>query len=164
MAWNDYIEGWKEPELLTDEEIELLLLDVSARIPFKLIAQMEVDWEDTPEYKPICHDFVVTAVDRRNGNLFWAGGSQLQEQGMDKGTMDVAPKNECFKPYLRSMDKMTHNEENRYEILIEELSLRPGKDSATNLTDWLNKHMFDYRGLIEKGLAIEAPEGMYNFE
>ena len=29
-------------------------------------------------------------------------------------------------------------------------------------TDWLNKHHFDYRGLIEKGLALEAPEGMYN--
>jgi hypothetical protein len=27
--------------------------------------------------------------------------------------------------------------------------------------DWLNKKMFDYRGLIPMGLAIEAPEGMY---
>jgi hypothetical protein len=26
--------------------------------------------------------------------------------------------------------------------------------------DWLNKHHFDYRDLIEKGLAIEASEGM----
>jgi hypothetical protein len=30
------------------------------------------------------------------------------------------------------------------------------------LIDWLNAHHFDYRGLIEKGLALEAPEGMYN--
>ena len=28
-------------------------------------------------------------------------------------------------------------------------------------TDWLNKKGFDYRGLIEKGLALEAPEEMY---
>lgn len=27
--------------------------------------------------------------------------------------------------------------------------------------DWLNAHHFDYRGLIEKGLALEAPEEMY---
>lgn len=27
--------------------------------------------------------------------------------------------------------------------------------------DWLNSHHFDYRGLIEKGLALEAPEDMY---
>ncbi len=30
------------------------------------------------------------------------------------------------------------------------------------LHTWLNQNHFDYRGLIEKGLAIEAPEGMYN--
>ena len=29
--------------------------------------------------------------------------------------------------------------------------------------DWLNAHHFDYRGLIPKGLALEAPEGMYKF-
>ena len=27
--------------------------------------------------------------------------------------------------------------------------------------DWLTAHHFDYRGLIEKGLALEAPEDMY---
>jgi hypothetical protein len=30
--------------------------------------------------------------------------------------------------------------------------------------DWLNKHHFDYRGLITKGLALEAPDGMYNIK
>jgi hypothetical protein len=25
----------------------------------------------------------------------------------------------------------------------------------------LNRHHFDYNGLIDKGLALEAPEGMY---
>ena len=30
--------------------------------------------------------------------------------------------------------------------------------------DWLNAHHFDYRGLIEKDLAIEAPDGMYNIK
>ena len=32
------------------------------------------------------------------------------------------------------------------------------------LIDWLNAHHFDYRGLIDKGLAIEAPEGMYKIK
>ena len=27
--------------------------------------------------------------------------------------------------------------------------------------DWLNAHHFDYRGLIERGIALPAPEGMY---
>ena len=30
-----------------------------------------------------------------------------------------------------------------------------------SLYDWLNKNHFDYRGLIEKGLALKAPDGMY---
>lgn len=30
------------------------------------------------------------------------------------------------------------------------------------LFKYLNKKMIDYRGLIEKGLAKAAPEGMYN--
>ena len=29
------------------------------------------------------------------------------------------------------------------------------------LINWLNKHHFDYQGLIEKGLALEAPKEMY---
>ena len=33
---------------------------------------------------------------------------------------------------------------------------------ADCLIDWFLEHHFDHRGLIEKGLAIEAPEGMYN--
>jgi hypothetical protein len=32
---------------------------------------------------------------------------------------------------------------------------------CADYVDWLNAHHFDYRGLIEKGLALEAPEGMY---
>ena len=32
---------------------------------------------------------------------------------------------------------------------------------TTDSYDWLNAHHFDYRGLIEKGLAIKAAGGMY---
>ena len=34
----------------------------------------------------------------------------------------------------------------------------------TKRIDWLNKKMFDYRGLIELGLALEAPKDMYNLK
>ena len=52
------------------------------------------------------------------------------------------------KPYLRPMDSMTEEEyaEFGYDTLrytIQDI-------------DWLNAHHFDYRGLIEKGLAIEV--------
>ena len=34
-------------------------------------------------------------------------------------------------------------------------------DEINNYFDWLNAHHFDYRGLIEKGLALSAPKDMY---
>ena len=31
----------------------------------------------------------------------------------------------------------------------------------SEVVDWLKAHYFDHTGLIKKGLALEAPEGMY---
>ena len=55
------------------------------------------------------------------------------------------------------MSSMTEEEKNIYEY---------NRNSNVEvvrmaLFDWLNEHHLDYRGLIEKGLALEAPEGMY---
>lgn len=55
---------------------------------------------------------------------------------------------------LRRKSQMTDEEREEYENAIE---YRNDYDKH----DWLNAHHFDYRGLIEKGLAIEAPEGVY---
>ena len=35
---------------------------------------------------------------------------------------------------------------------------------SLDIFDYLNERQFDYRGLIEKGLALEAPDNMYNLE
>lgn len=87
-----------------------------------------------------------------------------------------------IKPYLRPMSSMTeeekeelceictlytnHGDASTYEFWGVEIlnQSRYGtyfKDDYSAI-DWLNAHHFDYRGLIEKGLALEAPEGMYN--
>ena len=63
-----------------------------------------------------------------------------------------------IKPYLRPMSSMTPEEEKEFQEI--KLSYHFDEDSYI-LLDWLNEHHFDYRGLIEKGLALEAPEGMY---
>ena len=80
------------------------------------------------------------------------------------------------KPYLRPMSSMTE-EERRY--LLEELGFDEDLENGElndfgsyvyhsvnvlPLFDWLNAHHFDYRGLIPMGLALEAPDGMYNKE
>ena len=80
---------------------------------------------------------------------------------------------EEIKPYLRPMSSMTDEEIIDF-LSIPDLSMvserfindiKSGSFSimvhmsnyARNI-DWLNKNMFDYRGLIPKGLAIEVDE------
>ena len=82
-----------------------------------------------------------------------------------------------FKPYLRPMSSITTEEEYEYHQIrkrnsYKSLTLMDCSDHleqllfpiivGTESIDWLNAHHFDYRGLIEKGLALKAPEGMYN--
>lgn len=50
-----------------------------------------------------------------------------------------------IKPYLFPLSSMTKEQYNHYM-----------KYSASKAIDWCNKNHFDYRGLIEKGLAIDA--------
>lgn len=86
--------------------------------------------------------------------------------GTDTDIFDI----EVCKPYLRPMSSMTKEELNELEN-VASLSLYDSRDSEvlsgktiTNGTDidWLNSHHFDYRGLIPMGMALPAPEDMYN--
>lgn len=76
-----------------------------------------------------------------------------------------------IKPYLRSLYNMTTAEKKAWSCIVHGTYLDGVYDhvmlsyismeSIGDAIDFLNSHFFDYRGLIEKGLAIEAPEGMY---
>ncbi len=68
------------------------------------------------------------------------------------------------KPYLRSMSSMTEEERKYYNALTVFVMEAEVSGYDCDIVDWLNEHHFDYRGLIEKGLALEAPEGMYKTE
>lgn len=70
---------------------------------------------------------------------------------------------ENIKPYLRPMSSMTEDEKKEFSLLGVGIHLFKGPlIPSYDTLDWLNAHHFDYRGLIEKGLALEALEGMYN--
>jgi hypothetical protein len=76
------------------------------------------------------------------------------------------------KPYLFPLSSMTKEQESyihfntkfritrfgNIDVKIDEDDnyFNVDEDDWLNLFDWLNKNHFDYRGLIEKGLAIDA--------
>jgi len=62
------------------------------------------------------------------------------------------------KPCLRSLSTMTQKEKKVYDEISHHLC---GEITAKTMIHFLNAHHLDYNNLIEKGLALEAPEGMY---
>ena len=138
------------------EDKELLLKDLSARLPYKVVAQ--VTYKDSEGWK---------TEDRKVLGVYTDGQVYVD---------CVYTNIENTKPYLRPMSSMTKEELHEVqEIFGKGVEIREdfilSVDSSINsftyleliaVFDWLNAHHFDYRGLIPKCLAIEAPEGMYN--
>ena len=67
------------------------------------------------------------------------------------------------RPYLFPLSSMTEEQKKEYQYITERWMNDPVY-SISDSIDWLNKNHFDYRGLIEKGLALEASEEMYKTE
>ena len=73
---------------------------------------------------------------------------------------------EDIKPYLRPMSSMTEEEKEEFDdfCVIDEFVWKGNSEIGyknqaiimSDAIDWLNKNHFDYRGLIEKGLAIKV--------
>lgn len=77
---------------------------------------------------------------------------------------------ENVKPYLRPMSSMTDEEKEHLQSLhniISDENYEDGYspaawDAISEFNDYCHAHHLDNRGLIGKGLALEAPEQMYN--
>ena len=126
---------------MTREEKRLLLTDLCARLPYKVICNASVRSNNT-DTPPMSSDYCLTHALL---NYAWIDRYKLR-------------------PYLRPMSSMTDEERIFYNNanLDGEFGYNPYfKTPAIDIIDWLNAHHFDYRGLIEKGLALEAPEDMY---
>ena len=117
--------------MIGEEEKQLLLIDLCARLPYGVICKLSAKSAD------------VSITEK------------LDIGGLEHfifSTMDVLP-------YLRPMSSMTAEEK---EELYQKTGFR-ADDYILGLSaiDWLNAHHFDYRDLIKKELALEAPEEMY---
>ena len=119
---------------MTQVDKELLLKDLCARLPYGVIVQ-----------------------DRNDTHKLSVGNTEFTDLFIGKCNI---------KPYLRSMSSMTEEEKKKYLEIKCETTFIDGLMvmSTVKAIDWLLKNHFDFRGLIPKGLAIEAPEGMYGKE
>ncbi len=125
---------------MTKEERELLLIDLSARLPYR-VKCINIRW-------PRDGYVEISNIDTNRQKV------QIFEDWCDI--------NDC-KPYLRPLSSMTEEERKEYKRIAPGLVIYDGIHIPNvPRIDWLNAHHFDYRGLIEKGLALVAPEGMYN--
>lgn len=126
---------------MTQEDKQLLLKDLSARLPFGVIIHNEEGYEGH--------------LNSINQTIF---GIELSVNITAIRRVDFQM--DTCKPYLRPMSSMTKEEAEEYEVLIDCSDYTYFKTSD-KVIDWLNAHHFDYRYLIEKSLAIVAPDNMY---
>ena len=131
---------------MTQEDKELLLKDLCARLNTKLVCSIyRTDDQGIGYRNEILHGYC--NIDTWDEFYF----------GEDCGISinDISK----IKPYLRPMSSMTEEEVEEYRN-IDNRSYSCPMDyahiPASERINWLNKNHFDYRGLIPIGLAIDA--------
>ena len=123
--------------IMTQENKELLLRDLCARLPYGVKLQKTYDTSDPVELYLIDlgHDII---------KFYTYKGECLTM--CDVGDIERFGKLR-FKPYLFPISSMTEEQKIELTCII---------DSDYAQIDWYNKNHFDYRGLIPMDLAIDA--------
>ena len=143
---------------MRQEDKELLLKDLCSRLPYGV--KIELTWWVMGD-----GTYINTTLEPDHIEQF------LNDEDGDTE----------IKPYLRPMSSMTKEEWEELNCIGYIVPLYDGsfgvdmraycKNSQpyyrrfsefSTIEDWFNAHHFDYRGLIEKGLANEASEEMYS--
>lgn len=145
---------------MTNEDKQLLIEDLSARLPYGLKVYCEWDYYQGERAK-ISGTLYGIDLHHSKEILF-------QRESETAKIYTRVPFNEidCIVlPYLRPMSSMTEEEYSEF-LNTQKMDCGDGNLPKYEYTyktfDWLNKKMFDYRGLIEKGIVLPAPDGMYN--
>ena len=123
---------------MTQEDKELLLKDLCARLPYGIKASYYGAAEELETW------------------------DEIEGITLD-GYVDIGQYSlpiESIKPYLFPLSSMNEKEWEDYQK-IRMIDWVHGDINGTfinagSIVDWLNAHHFDFRGLIEKGLAIDA--------
>ena len=166
---------------MKQEDKELILKDLSARLPYEIIVQQSAQYPENhfmysvvDKWKTEPHDFKIIGVEGTNTLIT---DKRKEEKSYTKGIVS-SPITICIynnftkqitKPYLRPMSSMTAEEKRKYYSIIGgkkpydcDYSAYPTEYKfiyewdIKNYLDFVNTYHFDYRGLIPKGLAIEV--------
>lgn len=135
---------------MTQENKDLLLRDLSARLPYGVKCVSGVD-------------DAILIIEGINPNC--NGTSEVQVT-YERSGINFDTKISSIKPYLRPMSSMTEEEKKEYynlcieeereEIEFGEWITRVYYHNTIESIDLLNKNHFDYRDLIPLGLAKDA--------
>lgn len=162
---------------MTEQDEELLLNDICARIPYGVIGAVEHYDETTKEPTYILG--ALWGIDGYNRVQF----AYLPEYTDDNGAYNYFDFR-LFKPYLRSMSSMTEKEQrelqsffpgsfgNQYLDLDKETielyecnsTMEIDLYDSVQIVDFCKKNHLDCYGLIKRGLAIEIDEFFNPYE
>jgi hypothetical protein len=127
---------------MTQNEKYLLLKDLCARLPYGVVIQ-EKCVEHDKTFLPNKEVDRLVNVDVHADSLMTNCGSLYY---IDE-----------VKRYLFPISSMTDEQKKEYaHILVYTSSFEMIQITGESTYDWLNKNMFDWRGLIPMGLAIDA--------
>lgn len=151
---------------MEEKNKQLLITDLCARLPYGVLVEC-------------------CGVSGKLDNIwlthFYNGGNTVVDVN---GNTDFFHDSDYFditkiKPYLRPLETITKEERIELGKEIQKDKITPygeikdeGVDNlllctirqSTYFQEWLLSKHFDFRGLIEKGLALAAPEDMYKYE
>ena len=169
---------------MTQEEKDLVVKDLCGRLPFHV--KVAIDFEEYLEVLPddenlqypyrknlkfiLNYDNKTIEDISKEPHILYAYPCSERFQMLRGYTyeFDYGVPVEFIKPYLRPMSSMTEEERGEFRNFGGVMSYSPQHDTwsisafSPEAYDWLNKNMFDYRGLIPMGLALEATENMYS--
>ena len=125
---------------MNKEDKELLLRDLCNRLPYNVMCQVEFKEDGKYNSKVM----LLSGIFTDEAYFTTKGGSIYSNE---------------YKPYLFPLSSMTEEEQRTLDSMcngVEMVSRLSGLKMFGKAFNWLNENHFDYRGLIEKGLAIDA--------
>ena len=145
---------------MTQEDKELLLKDLCARLPHGVkcaILNKDLGFGGISGFEGK-YPFVIDGITQESDNIdVWVEHGNFSLETVKLYLFPLSSMNEKQKKELENLGWNFDNFEihNVSECLGTYREYVAHSD-CFNLIDWLDKNHFDYRGLIEKGLAIDA--------